>query len=414
MVGQARRRISSPPMLLFARWRSLVDQGLEEVGIRSTGAFNVVAVALLVLARRADPRTLPQGEALCVLHVSQTARWVLPRRSGSRSRCPVTYLLFSIRIFLTYVLSRRPIGYSGTYCLLVVAYILDLLTPELLDGTPAFIASCQTYEGGFSSASQPYYIVDAAGGKTLLGDVRPPLGEAHGGYTFCALASWIMLKPYLDQTQPRSTTQGCPSIDYKRLLRWLVQMQGAEIELGGFRGRTNKLVDGCYSWWVGGCFALLASQGVGSGSRAHDAAAHDTNVPADAAWDDDVDGEQPHIEYHHRISRGNSSDKRTQTRCGTNRHCKGSSCVRHNTRLQVCGINHPSTSFFSYPFDGELDALTVATGRSADAYHTLYCLAGLSAAQHCVNPLPARRAQVDEVWQEDSGDDPLCCSLACR
>lgn len=34
-------------------------------------------------------------------------------------------------------------------------------------------------------------------------------------------------------------------------------MQGTEIEGGGFRGRTNKLVDGCYSWWVGGSFALI-------------------------------------------------------------------------------------------------------------------------------------------------------------
>jgi hypothetical protein len=35
-------------------------------------------------------------------------------------------------------------------------------------------------------------------------------------------------------------------------------MQGNEIEGGGFRGRTNKLVDGCYSWWVGGLFALVS------------------------------------------------------------------------------------------------------------------------------------------------------------
>ena len=34
-------------------------------------------------------------------------------------------------------------------------------------------------------------------------------------------------------------------------------MQGLQSELGGFRGRTNKLVDGCYSWWVGGSFNLF-------------------------------------------------------------------------------------------------------------------------------------------------------------
>ena len=26
---------------------------------------------------------------------------------------------------------------------------------------------------------------------------------------------------------------------------------------GGFQGRTNKLVDGCYSFWQGGAFPLL-------------------------------------------------------------------------------------------------------------------------------------------------------------
>lgn len=33
---------------------------------------------------------------------------------------------------------------------------------------------------------------------------------------------------------------------------------------GGFNGRTNKLVDGCYSFWQGALFSLLqrAPQGV--------------------------------------------------------------------------------------------------------------------------------------------------------
>ncbi|KAG8215666.1 terpenoid cyclases/protein prenyltransferase alpha-alpha toroid [Butyriboletus roseoflavus] len=147
--------------------------------------------------------------------------------------------------------------------------------------------------GGFPLLRSPITPWTQTGGKRSSTTSGHPSVKHTGGYTFCALASWIMLKPYLDLTQHRSTTQGRPSIDYRSLLRWLVQMQGAEIELGGFRGRTNKLVDGCYSWWVGGCFALLASQGIGGGGggHAHDAAAHDTTVPADGAWDDDVDGE---------------------------------------------------------------------------------------------------------------------------
>ena len=39
------------------------------------------------------------------------------------------------------------------------------------------------------------------------------------------------------------------------LLRWAANRQ-MRLE-GGFQGRTNKLVDGCYSFWQGGIFPLL-------------------------------------------------------------------------------------------------------------------------------------------------------------
>lgn len=188
------------------------------------------------------------------------------------------------RFTLTHVVHDR-----GIYCLLVVAHLLDLLTPELLDGTPAFIASCQTYEGGFSSASQPYFRAGANESTVLLDAIRPPLGEAHGGYTFCSFASWIMLQPYVHLYQREGPH---PMVNYQRLMRWLVQLQGGEIELGGFRGRTNKLVDGCYSWWVGGCFALLASVGIGGGHGRDDDPSTDTR--GDDGWDD-VDGERTSI-----------------------------------------------------------------------------------------------------------------------
>lgn len=139
--------------------------------------------------------------------------------------------------------------FSGIYCLVTTAILLDILTPELVEGTAEFIASCQTYEGGFSCSSQPYF--SAGPNPTLLTTPRPPLGEAHGGYTFCCLATWVMLQP-LVKLLPNP-----PTINVKSATRWLAHMQGSECELGGFKGRTNKLVDGCYSWWVGGAFGLL-------------------------------------------------------------------------------------------------------------------------------------------------------------
>lgn len=36
-------------------------------------------------------------------------------------------------------------------------------------------------------------------------------------------------------------------------------MQALPIEAGGFRGRTNKLVDGCYGWWCGGTWAMIGA-----------------------------------------------------------------------------------------------------------------------------------------------------------
>lgn len=72
-------------------------------------------------------------------------------------------------------------------------------------------------------------------------------------------------------------------------------MQGSESELGGFKGRTNKLVDGCYAWWVGGEFALLEALGVSgydyphSHSQEGEAEKDEADVEAEE-WDD-VDGE---------------------------------------------------------------------------------------------------------------------------
>lgn len=177
------------------------------------------------------------------------------------------------------VAHHAEVDVRGIYCLLVVATLLDLLTPELVRGTAAFVASCQTYEGGFASASQPYFTPD----DKLLPFPRPPLGEAHGGYTFCALAAWVLLQPTIE-----AGAEPAPSVDISRLLRWLVGMQGGASELGGFKGRTNKLVDGCYAWWCGGAFALLDSLGVGAhGAGAADVTGADTDTTA--GWTD-VDG----------------------------------------------------------------------------------------------------------------------------
>mmetsp|Transcript_5893 Transcript_5893/g.6125 ORF Transcript_5893/g.6125 Transcript_5893/m.6125 type:complete len:446 (+) Transcript_5893:1476-2813(+) len=114
------------------------------------------------------------------------------------------------------------IDMRSCYTALVVARLLNLLTPELIGNTAEYILSCQSYEGGF-------------GGE--------PNNEAHGGYNFCAIASLLILQ------------QG-HRMDIEGQRRWLLHMQ-TSVE-GGFRGRTNKLVDSCYSYWQGAAFPVLS------------------------------------------------------------------------------------------------------------------------------------------------------------
>eukprot|EP00249_Psilotum_nudum_P009926 c22236_g2_i1 orf=287-1906(+) len=109
----------------------------------------------------------------------------------------------------------------GCYTAIVVAHMLNLLSPPVVDKVADYIVSCQTYEGGIAGE---------------------PGAEAHGGYTYCGLATLVLIN------------QG-HLLDLPRLVNWSVFRQG-KIE-GGFQGRANKLVDGCYSFWQGGLFPLI-------------------------------------------------------------------------------------------------------------------------------------------------------------
>lgn len=101
----------------------------------------------------------------------------------------------------------------------------------------------------------------------------------------------MLLRPFIERGFDPSLNDGnlVPEVNLRLVTRWLVNMQGTEIELGGFKGRTNKLVDACYSWWVGGCFPLLRALGVGINSppRAHPTS--EESAEDEGEWDD-LDG----------------------------------------------------------------------------------------------------------------------------
>mmetsp|Transcript_53966 Transcript_53966/g.144566 ORF Transcript_53966/g.144566 Transcript_53966/m.144566 type:complete len:420 (-) Transcript_53966:34-1293(-) len=126
----------------------------------------------------------------------------------------------------------------GTYCAIAVASMLHMLTDELVEGVPEYVRRCQTYEGGI------------AGEQGL---------EAHGGYSYCGLAALCI-------------AGRASALDLRAFLNWATHRQmGLE---GGFAGRTNKLVDSCYSFWQGAVFPLLREAFRQQGEEAALPAAH--------------------------------------------------------------------------------------------------------------------------------------------
>ncbi|XP_037072174.1 protein farnesyltransferase subunit beta-like [Pollicipes pollicipes] len=109
----------------------------------------------------------------------------------------------------------------GAYCAAAVARLTHVYDDALFEKTAEWVASCQTYEGGFSGT---------------------PGLEAHGGYTFCGLATLALL----------GRERLC---DLDALLRWVSSRQMQHE--GGFSGRTQKLVDACYAYWQGAVFPII-------------------------------------------------------------------------------------------------------------------------------------------------------------
>lgn len=126
----------------------------------------------------------------------------------------------------------------ASYIALCCTKLLGLLSAEsvLVKSNKAldFIASCQTYEGGFGSE---------------------PGSEAHSGYAFCAMAALQFLLQFEQEQSSSPITTVLSRFDLTSLRDWLARRQMSYE--GGFSGRTNKLVDGCYSFWQGGSICIL-------------------------------------------------------------------------------------------------------------------------------------------------------------
>ncbi|CAJ2665424.1 unnamed protein product [Trifolium pratense] len=229
------------------------------------------------------------------------------------------------------------------YTAISVASVLNILDEELIKNVGDFILSCQTYEGGIAGE---------------------PGSEAHGGYTFCGLAAMILIGE-------------ANRLDLPRLLDWAVFRQGKEC---GFQGRTNKLVDGCYSFWQGGAVALL--QRLHSIIDEQMAEASQFSTISDVHEENEsLAGTSSHATCRIKHEGMNESHSPDFKNIGYNfiNEWRASEPLFHSMALQqyilLCAQDQ----------DG---GLRDKPGKRRDHYHSCYCLSGLSLCQYSWSKRP--------------------------
>ncbi|XP_029208313.2 geranylgeranyl transferase type-1 subunit beta-like isoform X1 [Acropora millepora] len=110
------------------------------------------------------------------------------------------------------------------YCACCISYILNDWSGIDVPKVVQYIKKSRSYDSGFGQG---------------------PCLEAHGGSTFCALASLVLM----DCLDSSFATK-----ELEQVKRWCLFRQ-----MSGFQGRPNKPVDTCYSFWVGASLKLLGS-----------------------------------------------------------------------------------------------------------------------------------------------------------
>ena len=234
----------------------------------------------------------------------------------------------------------------GCYTALAVAHLCGIDDSYLRDGVPGFVRRCQTHEGGIAGE---------------------PGAEAHGGYAFCGLAAVTLCG-----------VEARDALDLNELARWLTHRQGA-VE-GGFMGRTNKLVDGCYSFWQGGSFPLLGLLMREEGEEGE--------ASADEGFRDSARRD--------RAATGGAAETRAKKKSGERKQN-----VSDGRGAPACALfpaavsSHSSHSSLGLAFNSRAlqgwlllccqlpnGGLQDKPGKGRDHYHTCYCLSGLAVAQH--------------------------------
>ncbi|CAI0455327.1 unnamed protein product [Linum tenue] len=235
------------------------------------------------------------------------------------------------------------IDVRACYTAISVASILNILDDELAKGVGNYILSCQTYEGGIAGE---------------------PGSEAHGGYTFCGLAAMILINQ-------------ANRLDLASLIDWVAFRQGVEC---GFQGRTNKLVDGCYSFWQGGVFALLqrlpafGGEGFGTSDVEVEWVSDSTSEGDDEDRDSSDDNEALHPEQDQEGHQSSSHSPESSTAVH----------IQHSRHNQLEPLFHTMAlqQYIVLCSQEQEGGFRDKPGKARDYYHTCYCLSGLSVCQY--------------------------------
>ncbi|KAI3886555.1 hypothetical protein MKW92_051955 [Papaver armeniacum] len=225
------------------------------------------------------------------------------------------------------------IDVRACYAAISVASVLNILDEELTENVGDYIISCQTYEGGIAGE---------------------PGSEAHGAYTFCGLATMILINE-------------AHRLDLLKLIDWLAFRQGVE---SGFQGRTNKLVDGCYSFWQGAAMASLQRLSSLIDEQVSSAFVAQTTgrTKAYAQFMPDAGG--------------NELADQSPTQCSIYSDVGSSfltKSIESSPLFDTTGLQHYILVCCQNPNGG---GLRDKPGKHTDYYHTCYCLSGLSVCQH--------------------------------
>ncbi|KAL9250855.1 farnesyltransferase subunit beta-like protein [Drosera capensis] len=240
--------------------------------------------------------------------------------------------------------------------------ILNILDNELVENVGNYILSCQTYEGGIAGE---------------------PGSEAHGGYTFCGLATMILI----NEVQ---------RLDIAGLVNWVAFRQGVEC---GFQGRTNKLVDGCYSFWQGGVSALIQRLKIDTftnlvGSN-HSVGCVEPSLDSSSSEEqrDHQDDSSLLDQSHNFRGRDELADGETNACDSRKLAAVGVEFIEQHTQVGPLFHSLGLQQYLllcSQVFEG---GFRDKPGKPRDHYHTCYCLSGLSVCQYS--------------WSKDAYSSPL-------